>query len=60
ALYGMILTAGPALGALAFGALSELIGLRLSGAVGVAVTLAGWGLALRRRRGITGAETAAG
>ncbi len=60
ALYGMILTAGPALGALAFGALSEQIGLRLAGAVGVAVTVAGWGLALRRRRGIAGAETSAG
>lgn len=60
ALYGMILTAGPALGALAFGGLSELLGLRLAGAVGVAVTLAGWGLALRRRRGIAGAETSAG
>ncbi len=59
ALYGMILTAGPALGALAFGALSELIGLRLSGAVGVVVTLVGWALALRRREGIAGAEVTA-
>lgn len=59
ALYGMILTAGPALGALAFGALSELIGLRLAGAVGVAVTLIGWLLALRRRGGIAGAERVA-
>jgi predicted MFS family arabinose efflux permease len=60
ALYGMILTAGPALGALAFGALSELIGLRLSGAVGVVVTLVGWALALRRREGIAAAEVTAG
>lgn len=59
ALYGMILTAGPALGALVFGALSELIGLRLAGAIGVAVALAGWLLALRRRGGIAGAETTA-
>jgi MFS family permease len=59
ALYGMILTAGPALGALAFGALSEQIGLRQAGAVGVTVALAGWFLALRRRDGIAGAETSA-
>ncbi len=57
ALYGMILTAGPALGALIFGAFSELVGLRLAGAAGVIVTLAGWAIAWRRQAGIAGAET---
>jgi predicted MFS family arabinose efflux permease len=49
-LYGVIYRGGPAVGALAMGSLSELVGLQWSVAGGAGVALAAWIWLQRRRR----------
>jgi predicted MFS family arabinose efflux permease len=48
-LYGLIFRGGPALGALAMGALSELVGLRWPLAAGALLALLAWALVWTRR-----------
>src|SRR2546421_11552568 len=55
ALYGMIFRAGPAVGAVLMGALSERFGLRLPLAIGALGSWGVWGWARLKQRGI--AET---
>jgi MFS family permease len=55
ALYGMIFRAGPALGAVLMGSLSERFGLRLPLAVGAALSCAVWAVTFAKQRRI--AET---
>jgi len=52
ALYGMIFRAGPALGAVLMGSLSERFGLRLPLAVGAVVSVAVWTMTWARQRHI--------
>jgi predicted MFS family arabinose efflux permease len=55
ALYGMIVRAGPALGAVVMGTASEHLGLRLPLAIGATVSCARWALTLHRRKAIVAA-----
>jgi predicted MFS family arabinose efflux permease len=52
ALYGMIFRAGPALGAVLMGSLSERFGLRLPLAIGAVVSIAVWAGTWARHRHI--------
>ena len=53
ALYGMIFRAGPAVGAVLMGSLSESFGLRLPLAVGALVSCGFWALSLLKRKRMT-------
>jgi predicted MFS family arabinose efflux permease len=54
ALYGMIFRAGPAVGAVLMGSLSESFGLRLPLAVGALVSCGFWGWTLLKRKQMAG------
>ena len=57
-LYGMIFRAGPGLGALAMGALSDIFGLRVPVAAGAMLTVLAWAIVWRRRGAVAAAAEA--